>query len=264
MDKMDTPDNNNFKSHRWGSEIYRSIQSYWHIQTFFGDTKVLESYLDSHKSLNIVKFVDGGLLLEDGSIIELPDEDDEFEPSVHTISLTQDEIKANLQEAGQFYTRQMIVVTATYIELILRDFVGVAFRKYPERMHNFLDKGNGHKAAVSLKLIMKAPSLVDLLYDLSEQAASNAVKGRFKSQLNNLAKIIPEQEIAQNLQDELVSIVDRRNRIVHEASQEEISVDEVRHALDTCLELLVSLANIAVKCGILLDTPKYDEGDNPL
>ena len=81
-----------FKVRRWGSEIYRSIQAYWHIQAFFGDSKVLDDYLDVHKPVNIdtARFVDGGLLLEDGSILELPDDD--FEPTLHTITLTQDEI----------------------------------------------------------------------------------------------------------------------------------------------------------------------------
>ncbi len=254
-----------FKIYRWGREIYRSIQAYWHIQSFFGDSKVLEGYLDAHRPLNIntAKFVDGGLLLEDGSILEFPDEEDDFEPTLHTITLTQDEIKANLQEAEKFYNRQMVVVTATYIELILKDFLRVVFCKFPERMHNYLDEGNGYKGLVSLKLITKASSLSELLYDLAEQAASNALKGRFKAQLNNLARIIPEEEITQNLQNELVGIVEKRNRIVHEASQEQLTVDEVRQAFDTCAELLTSLANIAARCGISLDTRVDNEGENP-
>jgi uncharacterized protein YutE (UPF0331/DUF86 family) len=264
MDTLNMSDDDTiFKARRWGSEIYRSIQTYWHIQAFFGDTKVVENYLDSHKPLHAVEFVDGGFLLDDGSIVELPDDDENFESTAHTISLTQDEIKVNLQEAGQFYNRQMVVVTATYIELILRDFLRVAFSKFPERMHNYLDEGNGSRGLVSLKLITKAPSLNELLFDLSEQAASNALKGRFKTQLNNLARIIPEQEITQKLQSELISIVEKRNRIVHEASQEQISIDEVRQTLDTCLELLTSLANIAVKCDISLDIPQGNESENP-
>jgi hypothetical protein len=263
MDNLNMSDDTIFKVRRWGSEIYRSIQTYWHIQAFFNDSKVLDTYLDSHKSLKPVKFVDGGFLLEDGSVLELPDDDDDFEPTAHTITLTQDEIKANLEEAERFYNRQMVVVIATYIELILRDFLRVAFSKFPERMHNYLDEGNGYKGLVSLKLITKAPSLDGLLYDLSEQAASNALKGRFKTQLNNLARIIPEQEISQNLQNELIRIVEKRNRIVHEASQEQMSVDEVKQTFDTCLELLTALADVSVKCGILLDIPQDNEDENP-
>jgi hypothetical protein len=252
-----------FKVYRWGREIYRSIQAYWHIQAFFGDSNVLDDYLAAHKPVNIdtARFVDGGLLLEDGSILELPDED--FEPTLHTIFLNQDEIKANLQEAEKFYNRQMMVVTATYTELILKDFLRVVFCKFPERMHNYLDEGNGYRGLVSLKSITKVSSLSELLYDLAEQAASNALKGRFKSQLNNLARIIPEQEITQNLQNELIGIVEKRNRIVHEASQEQLTVDEVRRAFDTCAQLLTSLANIAVRSGISLDPRVENEEQNP-
>jgi uncharacterized protein YutE (UPF0331/DUF86 family) len=126
-------------------------------------------------------------------------------------------------------------------------------------MHNYLDEGNGYKGLVNLKLITKASSLIELLHDLSEQAASNALKGRFKTQLNNLTRIIPEQEIPQDLQKELIRIVEKRNQIVHEASQEHLINDEVRETFDTCFELLRSLANIAVKCGISLDIPRNEE-----
>lgn len=264
IDDLKMIDDAVFKARRWGNEIYRSIQTYWHIQAFFGDSKVLEGYLDAHKprNLNNAKFVDGGLLLGDGSILKFPDDDDDFEPTVHTVFLTQDDIKTNLREAEQFYNRQMVVVTATYIEPILKDFLRVVFYKFPERMHDYLDEGNGYKGLVSLKLIIKASSLPELLYDLSEQAASNALKGRFKSQLNNLTKVIPEQEITQDLQNELIRIVEKRNRIVHEASQEQITVDELRQTFDTCIKLLTFLAEVAVRCGILLDSPKNDEEED--
>ena len=255
-------DNTIFTARTWGSEIHRSIQAYWHIRTFLNDEKVVGDYLNSHKPLKAVRITDDGILFEDGSIVPLSDDENDWELlTAHTINLSPDEIKVNLQEAGQFYNRQMIVITATYIEIILKDFLRVAFLKFPERMHNFLDEGNGNKGLVSLKLITRAPSLSELLSDLSEQAASNALKGRFKSQLNILSRIIPEQEISQLLQTQLIDIVEKRNRIVHEASQEQISEDNVRETLDTCLELLTSLANIAIKCDITIDVP--DDSDNP-
>jgi hypothetical protein len=252
-----------FKVKRWGNEVYRSSQTYGHIRAFFSDNKVLEGYLDSHKPLKMVKLVTGSdgsisMLFEDGSMAQMSD--DEFEQTPHTVSLSQDDITANLQQAEQFYNRQMVVVVATYIELILKDFLQVGFCKFPERMHHYLDDGNGYKGLVSLKLVTKAASLPGLISDLSEQAASNALKGRFKAQLNNLARIIPEQEISQRLQGQLIDIVEKRNRIVHEASQEQISEDNVREVLDTCFELLTSLADIAVKCNISLDISKDDEG----
>jgi hypothetical protein len=251
--------NMTFKARRWGNEIYRSIQAYWHIQAFFNDSKVFRNYLDSHRPSKPVMFVDGGFLLDDGSILELPDDDEIFEPTIHTISLAHEEIKANLQHAEQFYNRQMVVVAATYIELILRDFLRVVFCKFPERMHNYLDEGNGSKGLISLKLITKASSLIELLHDLSEQAASNALKGRFKAQLNNLTRIIREQELTQELQCKLIRIVEKRNQIVHDASKEQLINDEVRRTFDTCFELLRSLANIALKCEISLDIPQNEE-----
>jgi hypothetical protein len=238
----------------------RSIQAYWHIHKFLNDDKVVEDYLSSHKPLKAIRITDDGILFEDGSVVPLSDDDDDWELlTAHTINLSPDEIKINLQVARQFYNRQMIVITATYIEIILKDFLRIVFAKFPERMHNYLDEENVKKGFVSLKLITKASSLSDLLSDLSEQAASNALKGRFKNQLNVLLNIIPEQEVSQHLQSRLIDIVEKRNRIVHEASQEQITEDNVRETLDTCLALLASLADVAVNCNISIDIPNDED-----
>lgn len=251
-----------FKVKRWGNEVYRSSQTYGHIRAFFENNNALGNYLDAHKPVKLVKLVRSendtiSILLEDGRMIEISD--DEFEPTHHTIVLDQDNIKAHLQEAQQFYNRQMIVIVATYTELILKDFLQVGFCKFPERMYNYLGDSNDNKGLVSLRLITKVDSLPELIYALSEQATSTALKGRFKAQLNNLARIIPEKEIPQKLQAQLIDLVEKRNRIVHEASQEQISDDNVREVLDVCFELLTSLVDIAVKCDISLDVSNDDE-----
>jgi hypothetical protein len=238
--------------YRWAREIYRSIQAYWHIQELLENKSALERYIQSFKKAQPAKFVDGGILLEDGSVVELPTDSDDFEEGPHTIVLSEEEITANLQEAASIYQRQMIVVAGTYIELILKDFLRAVFCAHPQRMHDFLDDGTGQKGTVSLRLITRAPSLPDLLEDLAERAASNALRGRFKSQLGNLAKIVTEAQVPSNLQ-ELLSIVERRNRIVHEASQEKVNPDEIRLIFDSCSNLLLQLADSATKCGVPLD-----------
>ena len=222
-----------------------------------GDSNALKGYIQLHKSAKIIKFVDDGFLLEDGTVVTLP-ENDEFEPDEHTITLTEDEITINLALAKKLYGRQMIVVVSTYIELVLKDFLAAVFSTFPERMHNYLDEGDGNKGLVSLKLITKAPTLLDLLYELSEQASSNALKGRFKTQLNNLNRVITGYEIPKELQTDLVEIIERRNRIVHEASQEEIGEDYIRAAFDTCMNLVKSLADFALTSDMSLDVPEND------
>jgi len=118
----------------------------------------------------------------------------------------------------------------------------------------------GHrKGSVSLKLFTKVPTLLDLLYELSEQASSSALKGRFKAQLYNLNRVTSGYEIPRGLQDDLVEIIERRNRIVHEASQEEISEDHIRATFDTCLNLVKSLAEFALVSDITLDVLESDE-----
>lgn len=252
-----------FRVKRWGDEVYRSSQTYGHIRTFFDDNKVLQEYISSQVPIRLAEDSDGRLcfLYDDGRLEPYPDDDnDDYVSTPHNISISKEDITINLQEAKQFYNRQMVVVTATYIELILKDFLQSIFCKFPERMHNYLDDGNGYKGLVSLKLITKADSLPELILELSEQAASNVLKGRFKAQLNSLARVVPEEEISQQLQGQLIDIVEKRNRIVHEASKEQILDDDVRKFLDIDFELLNSLANIAIKCNIALDIPSDVEG----
>jgi len=254
------PDDIIFEARKWGTEVYSSIQMYWHLHVFMKEDRIQE-HAQAHNSRKGAKVVEGGMLFEDGTIS--PISDDDFEPDAHTIILSPEEITVNLRKAGQTHNRQMIVVSSTYIELILRDFLRVIFCKFPNRMYDYLNEGNGGKGLVSLKTIVKATSISDLLDSLSEQAASNALKGKLKSQLNNLNRIAPEQVIPQYLQDKLIKIVELRNRIVHEASQVQISEEDVGQTLDVCLELIASLAEAAVKCDISLDIPKDQDEEFP-
>jgi hypothetical protein len=65
-----------FRAHMRGTEIYRSIQAYWHINSLLGDNDALKGYIQSHKRAKIVKWVDGGILLENGTVVELSESDD--------------------------------------------------------------------------------------------------------------------------------------------------------------------------------------------
>jgi uncharacterized protein YutE (UPF0331/DUF86 family) len=161
-------------------------------------------------------------------------------------------IVKNLEEAEKFYNRQMVVIAVTYIELILKDFLTVIFRSFPDRMYDFLYAWQDKKGSVSLKDITKVNSLIDLLNNLSEQAASNALKGRFETGLDNLTKIT-KKKIPHDLRSELIRIVNRRNSIVHQDIKEEVNRSEVRGILESCLSLMQFLTEVAGNNNILLD-----------
>lgn len=164
-----------------------------------------------------------------------------------------------IQKATQLYNQQMIVLVVTYIELILRDFLIALFNKFPERMYNFLEIGEGKTGFVNLKEILKADSLPALLNSLSEQADSSVMKGRFKAELSNLEKIIGNEGFPDDVKSQLIHIVEMRNRIVHETITSKVNDSDVSTTLNSCLSLIEFLSKIAYNSSILLDINNLDD-----
>lgn len=140
------------------------------------------------------------------------------------------------------------------LRLILRDYLIVLFGHFPLRMYEYLhaqDKDE-RRGFVSLKEIVQVDSLDELLKNLSEQATANVLNGRFSTQLNNLEKITAVK-IPSDLRQQLTTLIETRNRIVHETSPEEVSEAEVRRVLDTCHGLIGFLALASGRESIPLD-----------
>jgi uncharacterized protein (UPF0147 family) len=121
-------------------------------------------------------------------------------------------------------------------------------------MYEFLyaQEKEEQKGAVSLKEIIKVDSMPELINKLAEQATGNLLKGGFTAQLNNLTKTI-KAEVPPELKGKLKGLISSRNRIVHEASKEEIEESDVEAALDACSSLIKYLAEVSDKNNIRLD-----------
>jgi hypothetical protein len=224
-----------FKAGSWYMEIILTLNFYQVVHAFLTDKEALKKHLDSWQ------------------VIEGSDEGVKYH-RVETVPDFASHIESTVERGEQFYNKQMVVIAGTYIELILKDYLIVLFSHFPLRMYEYLyaqDKEE-HRGFVSLKEIVQVKELNDLLKNLSEQATANALKGRFGAQINNLEKITKEK-IPADLKLRLTSLVERRNRIVHEASSEEVKEEDVKGVLDTCLELISSLALASSKNSIPLD-----------
>jgi len=204
-----------FKADTWQSAILSLLSTYRVMHSYFTNSNALNEFLQSHDEIMATA------------------------------------VASELETAKEVYSQQMVVTANSYIELILKDFLVALFRKFPERMHDFLfASGQGLKGFVSLTEIVESGSLDILLDNLSERAASNVMVGKFKTCLINLDKLAKET-IPQELKDKLVPIVEQRNRIVHEASKEKALDAEL--VLESCWSLVTYLDAVASKQGIPSD-----------
>jgi hypothetical protein len=241
-----------FSANKWATELYRVIQAYWHIQFFLTNQDAISEYIKIHKAPQPINPDDSNSQLTTKDALEaLIDEQKHENP--HMIIMTEREIAENLQESINIYNRQMVVLIATLIEQVIRDFLKAAFIAHPERMYTFLIDDGGHHGMVSLKLITKAKSLTDLINELSDQATYNAMKGRFEIQLNNITNVVKAAVVPDEIKTQLIETMEMRNRIVHEASHEDITQDDLHNIFDTCIELLVFFNATANKNGIPID-----------
>lgn len=225
-----------FRAGQWLAKIVTSLGSYRIIHNFITSKESLEAFLSFQR---VMKGSEQGLIVSE---------------DVDTIKMFHESISNDIENASNFYNAQMVVLASTYNELVLKDFLIVFFNHFPERMYEFLfaqDKQES-KGAVSLKEITKVDSIFDLINNLAEQATANILKGRFTAQLNNITKII-KLEVSSDLKGKLNGLIERRNRIVHEASKEDVNENDVEASLDACSSLIKYLAEVSDQNNIGLD-----------
>lgn len=229
-------DTKTFGAGRWLAEILQSLGSYRIIHQFITSPEALAAYL------NTVEVVTGG---DNG--VQVTDDPD-------SVKDWHEMIGADVKKAGSFYDSQMVVLASTYLELILRDFLAAAFTRHPDKMYDFIQTGGDQvqRGAVSLKEIVKADSLPQLLSTLADRATDRIVRAPFPAQLKHLSKVV-QRDVPVELKDRLTALVARRNRIVHEASGESAGEADVEAALDTCLDNVRFLAEAAATNSIPLD-----------
>jgi hypothetical protein len=232
---------NVFNAGKWLFEVIRTIGVYRTVNDFILDKNAQTAYLESRK---VVTYFE-----KDEEFFEEICEDKE------TIKLFHDDVIESISDTSKFYNRQVIVLASTYVELILKDFLLIFFKQFPERMYEFIyeqDKQES-KGSISLKEVLKVKNIDDLMEQLSNQATANLLKGKLSSQLKNLMKIT-KHNFDDDLTNELIQLNEFRNSIVHENLKSEIDSIEVEKAIDTCDKLVRVLATISQHNKIVLDT----------
>jgi hypothetical protein len=210
-----------------------------------------------------------------GSLYEPTIFDDATEESRSKISLLQalKAIKENEKNVGLF-SNQLIVLSATYCELIIKDFLYLLFLFYPDKMHSFIGHQD-NRGSINLKSILGAKSKLALIQELAEEATSTVTTG--KNVFKNLRTLTrnPIFELDKDLEKDIICLKKVRNEIVHEnrrniflVSQDSLNAEkaEVFKALDILENFVMDLVHLAFYLRIPQNSLDYEDiypGFNP-
>lgn len=134
------------------------------------------------------------------------------------------------------YRRQMIVISVTLLEAMLKNFVSSYFYEKPESMYPFVGDCSG---SVSFKDVLKYETKSEYVSHLSESAAQKFISKKWSVLFKSLNKLI-KSEIPNK--ENLIEIAKLRNDIIHEGAKIEISNEYVFSSFDIVRELIEFLA----------------------
>ena len=158
---------------------------------------------------------------------------------------------AHVYKSFEIYSRQSLVVLASFLEGVITNFFYCVFCKHPNRMYNFISSGSNQNiiGKIDLKKILSFSNIEDLLFDLASEASNNASSGDYKSVLKRLVEIT-KGAVTLEEANKTIQIIEIRNRIVHELSQEEIDPELVANSFNSVIEFITCLENAAKKMEI--------------
>jgi hypothetical protein len=196
-------------------------------------------------------------IIQDESLTHLISEDGTPETRRKICILEAFETINEYEKSISLVSNQILVLSATYFELILKDFFYLVFVFHPDRMYSFLGEGNkGNTGKVSLKQILEADSKQSLLLHLASQAALNANSGGYKAIFNNLKNITKNgsHSLYEGIEEDATKMLNIRNEIIHENTREKYliphtsqgdCVKEVNKSLDILEDFISELAHLA-------------------
>lgn len=162
---------------------------------------------------------------------------------------TDEYLQGEMSIAKNVYLRQMIVLAATYVELILTDFFRCVYIAQPQRMNDVLPPHGKSSATVSLMEIIQSGSKEEMLANLADRAARHKGDGEPDKILRQLTMDC-HIKLHLPLVDDLKSLKELRNRIVHDDTEEAITFEDVHSRFGMILYLLYVLAQSTEAIGV--------------
>ena len=227
-----------FDISKWQLETLEIIGAYQALERLLSSSDSLQYHISRLPFLTWDK--DGNT--SSGVLTQLPEE---HQAGFSNLLFT------SFESAREVYNRQMIVLAATYTEVISDDFLYCLFMSYPERMYDYVDEDQSklNKGKVDLKDILKEDSKESFISTLARRSTSIAMRGKFSKVtkvIENVSKCMLDSILVRNLS----GVIEQRNRIVHEAVKDEITAERVHEAFDLIEQFLKSLGKIAHQIGI--------------
>ena len=228
-----------FNAGKWVAEIAASLSSYAALQGLILHDETIEFHVSK---LPIKTFLSEGYSMDD------------VEDKKTNAILRKDHINS-IRDANQIYRKQMIVLIASYAEAIILDFLQCIFTAHPARAYDYINEDEKElKGKVDLKEILEADTKDALIKSLSIKAANIATRAKFRTSLSNLEKI-SRQKLNTKISGDLQLIVERRNLLVHELSDIDITNQQVKDGFECLSDLISHLGVIAQENGIHVNNP---------
>jgi hypothetical protein len=159
-------------------------------------------------------------------------------------------LRGEMDIARDVYLRQMIVLAATYVELILTDFLRCVYLTEPQRMNQVLPPHGKSHASVALTEIIQSDCKEELLANLADRAARHKGDGEPDKIVRQLVKDC-HLKLHLPLVDDLKNLKELRNRIVHDDTEETVTFQEVHSTYGMIVYLLYILAQATAWSGML-------------
>jgi len=220
-----------FDIDKWSSKILDATDMYRRLKQFIEHEKSLDVFMDSNFG-DIDKF-EKSLKLPDKFIRK------SFDGLLHE----------KITQAFELYSRQMVVIAATYVEGMLQEFFEVFFGTKPETIHDFLTKDETERGKVNLSELLAHSSKDDLIETLIMRASRNAADGSLRK-VSMRIKRLTKYDIKNSIIDDTQVLVNLRNSIVHEDIDKKVSQKEIENYFHTTYEFMQELGHTCISVGL--------------
>lgn len=235
-----------FNAGKWVAEIATSLGSYEALQDLILNKETVE--------FHVSKIPVKGFSIGEGYSL------DEIEDKRTDALLRKAHIKS-IKDANQVYRKQMTVLITSYVEAIILDFLQCVFIAHPTRAYDYINEDEkAMRGKVDLREVLEADTKDALIKSLSIKAANIATRGKFRTSLSNLEKV-STQKLDPKLSGDLQLIVERRNLIVHELSDIDVTNQQVIDGFECLSNLVSNLGVIAQENGIHVNNPHLWEDE---
>lgn len=230
---------NSFDMGKWTIKLLNINSVYKALDCYVSDEKALGMHINNY---DIYKFEDG-----DDDIKKLKLSEFEYKDDFYA------NIKMDIESSFEFYSSQIIVLLATYLENINIEFFENIFINKNELIHNFIESEK--KGYIKLDLVLKSVSKDEIINELINIAKKNAVNGSFekiRERIFQLTKYNIDKKLIELIQK---NILDKRNSIIHESTSFKMKSDKITECINLVENYLIVLGTVCKEKSLPYNDP---------